>query len=155
MNFFNKNKKLIRIFHILLTILLVTLSLTGSDCEKALTNNGNIPAEMLGNWKLVAQSGSLIDICSDETINFQANGVAVLTCPNSTSISRNFSIGNNILTYTETSVEYNIQTLTSDSLYLEGQNVSRNLTYLKVITSNVSGNSTEASNFNNSSEERK
>jgi len=152
MKFFNNNKIHNRIFRFILIFFLIALPLAGSDCEKALISNGNVPQQMVGNWKLVEQTGALIDICAGETINFQVNGVAVLTCPNSNSISRDFRVENNLLTYTQTSVEYSVQTLTNDSLYLLGQNVSRNLRYLKIITDDGFITNGDAQRLNNSSE---
>ena len=55
-----------------------------------------------------------------------------LKCPNQSILSRNFSVENDVLTYTQTNIAYNIESLTSDTLYLLGQNVSRNLRYLKI-----------------------
>ncbi len=155
MKFFQNNENPNRIFKFFLISILIALPLTGSDCEKALVNNGNVPQQMLGNWKLVEQTGALIDICADETINFQVNGIAILTCPNSNSISRDFRVENDVLTYTQTSVAYTIQTLTNDSLYLLGQNVSRNLRYLKIITNDAVMKNNGAADLNNSSEVRR
>jgi len=156
MKLFYKKKIKIRLFQAMLTSFLISLSLTGTDCEKALTGgSGSVPQEMLGNWKLVEQTGALIDICADETINFQSTGVAILTCPNSNPISRDFTVQNSVLTYTETSVAYSIQTLTNDSLYLIGQNVSRNLRYLKIIADDAVLKSDIPANLNNSSEAKR
>ncbi len=155
MKFFYKKENRNRIFQFLLLFSFIALPLTGSDCEKALVSNGNVPQQMLGNWKLVEQTGALIDICADETINFQVNGVAILTCPNSNSISRDFRVENDALTYTQTTVVYTIQTLTNDSLYLLGQNVSRNLRYLKIITDDAVMKNNGAADLNNSSEVRR
>jgi len=155
MKFFYKKENRNRIFQFLLLFSFIAISLTGSDCEKILENNGNVPQQMLGNWKLVEQTGALIDICADETINFQVNGVAILTCPNSNSISRDFRVENDALTYTQTTVVYTIQTLTNDSLYLLGQNVSRNLRYLKIITDDAVLTNRGSTVLNNSSEVRR
>lgn len=155
MNFLFKKQKPIRIIQIMLTLLLGGLSFTASDCEKILNSSGNVPQQMIGNWKLVEQTGSLIDICDDETINFQASGVAVLTCPNSSAISRDFTVVNDVLTYTQTTIAYTIQTLTNDSLSLVGQNVSRNLIYLKINVDIPSVINDKVPNLNNSSEVRK
>lgn len=155
MNLFGIKEYSNRVITILLFSVLIALPMTGSDCEKALVSNGNVPQQMVGNWKLVEQTGALFDICSDETINFQVNGVAVLTCPNSNSISRDFRVENDVLTYSQTSVAYTIQTLTNDSLYLLGQNVSRNLRYLKIITYNEIITNGGTAGLKNSSEVRR
>lgn len=149
-------KKINRLLKVFILIILIFITTTGGDCEKILTGGGSVPSEMVGNWKLIEQTGALQDICTDETINFQSNGVAVLTCPNSTAINRNYSVSNNVLTYTETSVSYEIQFLNSNSeLLLLGSNVSRNLKYQKVITADNSVKHVVTANSNNSSEGRK
>lgn len=142
--YFTKNK-------ILIALILISLSLSGSDCEKLIQNNEVIPQDLAGNWKLSEQTGALQDICPNETVNFQLNGVAQLTCPNSQTITRNFTVQDNSLKYTQTSVSYKIQTLNNDTLYLLGQNVSRNLIYLKISADemNVPG-STKNDSFNSS-----
>ncbi|MBS1551210.1 MAG: hypothetical protein JST15_03960 [Bacteroidetes bacterium] len=142
--YFTKNK-------ILIALILISLSLSGSDCEKLIQNNEVIPQDLAGNWKLSEQTGALQDICPNETVNFQLNGVAQLTCPNSQTISRYYTVQDNSLKYTQTSVSYKIQTLNNDTLYLLGQNVSRNLIYLKISADemNVPG-STKNDSFNSS-----
>ncbi len=142
--YFTKNK-------ILIALILISLSFSGSDCEKLIQNNEVIPQELAGNWKLSEQSGALQDICPNETVNYQLTGVAQLTCPNSQTITRNYTVQDNTLKYTQTSVSYKIQTLNNDTLYLLGQNVSRNLIYLKISADemNVPGSSNNDS-FNSS-----
>ena len=73
------------------------------------------------------------DICPDENVNFQSNGIALLTCPNSTQISRDFNVSNNVLNYTQSSVSYDVVfSNNSQTLELKGKNVSRDLTYQKL-----------------------
>jgi hypothetical protein len=55
----------------------------------------------------------------------------LLQCPNSTPITRNYTVSNNILTYTETGVQYDITTLSSTTLVLEGRNIGRTLSYTR------------------------
>ncbi|MBX7043795.1 MAG: hypothetical protein K1X85_12930, partial [Ignavibacteria bacterium] len=87
-------------------------------------------------WKLVLQTGAQQDICTDETVNFQDNGIAILACPNSQQISRQYTVSNNVLTYTETSIAYDVVfSNNQQTLELKGKNVSRNLTYSKQTTS--------------------
>lgn len=145
-------KKVNRILQLTAAVILIFLTTTGGDCEKILSG-GNVPSEMVGNWKLTEQTGALQDICPDETINFQSSGVAVLTCPNSTSVNRNFSVSNNVLTYTETSVSYQIQFLNGNTdIQLYGQNISRNLKYHKVVTADYPIEQGNSMNSKNSSE---
>lgn len=122
----------IRPLNFLLILTLISFPFISGDCEKILLNQNNIPSEMLGNWSLIEQTGALQDICDGEKINFQSNGIAVLTCPGEFSVTRDFKVENYELTYKQTSVTYSIETLTYDTLYLLGNNVSRNLRYLKI-----------------------
>ena len=111
--------------------LLLFLIFTGSECNE-LINQVNVPGNLVGNWKLTLQTGALQDICPEENANFQSGGIAVLTCPNSQSVSRSYNVNNNVLTYTETSVAYDVVfSNNNQTLELKGKNVSRNLTYTK------------------------
>ena len=114
------------------TMILLFLVFSGSECNELLTEP-NVPQAMVGNWKLVLQTGALQDICPDENVNFQSNGIALLTCPNASQVSRNYAVSNNVLNYTETSVTYDVVFSNNDqTLELKGKNVSRNLTYQKL-----------------------
>jgi hypothetical protein len=156
MKFFIKKNYGLKSFQILTVILLISIAVAGSDCEKTLLNtNPNVPQEMLGNWIMIEQTGALQDICEGETINFLSNGVAELKCPNQSILSRNFSVENDVLTYTQTNIAYNIESLTSDTLYLLGQNVSRNLRYLKIKAETGKNNISNGTEFHNSSEVRR
>ncbi|MDQ3021331.1 MAG: hypothetical protein M3R36_12290 [Bacteroidota bacterium] len=137
-------------------ILLISLSLTGGNCEKILQNDPVVTGEIIGDWQLIEQTGALQDICDDETVNFSSTGIALLTCPNATSISRNYSIVNNELLYTQTTISYNIE-FSQDFLvlYMTGIGVSRNLTYQKIITGNYTYGPFKKTDFNNSSEYKK
>ncbi len=110
---------------------LMYMMFSGSDCNE-LINQQSVPESLVGNWKLTLQTGALQDVCPEETANFQTSGTAVLTCPNSTSVSRSYSVSNNVLTYTETSISYDVVfSNNNQTLELKGKNVSRNLTYTK------------------------
>lgn len=151
MNFFLKNKHKIK--WVLILFIFISFSFLSADCEKVLVNNTNIPQEMVGNWLLIEQTGALQDICADETVTFESNGIATLTCPGSGSITRDFNVENNVLNYTETSISYNIEISTDNQfLSLYGIDVSRNLTYQKIITFNTVSGEPKKANFNNSSE---
>lgn len=147
-------KRKLKLYRFLIFLLLISFSVIAGDCEKTLSGGGGeVPADLVGNWKLIEQTGALQDICNNETINFQSSGVAQLTCPNSTAISRNYSVQNNVLTYTETSVSYDIQFSNNNSnLILNGRNISRNLKYEKIVTDNVPVHSGKNNSVNNSSE---
>lgn len=125
----HKVKPLICIAVLLSALVYITTS--GSSCNE-LISSPSVPDAMKGNWKLVLQTGAQQDICTDETVNFQDNGIAILACPNSQQISRQYTVSNNVLTYTETSVAYDVVfSNNQQTLELKGKNVSRNLTYSK------------------------
>lgn len=147
------SKKGFKVPKLIIFLALMSLSLMGGDCAKILENTGTVPSEMVGNWKLVLQTGALQDICPEETINFQATGVAILTCPNSTAVERNFTVQNSIVTYAQSSVQYKVEfSNNNNTLELYGINVSRNLFYNKIITDNIPESSEVQSESNNSSE---
>lgn len=131
---------------------LSSLPFLGSDCS---SNNiiGGTSGSLIGSWQLSSISGYLQDICERETVSFNSNGIATLTCPNSNPITRNYTYSNNILTYTETSVAYNVTTLTTTTLVLEGRNVGRTLTYTKLPADDTSPKSTGNTKPGNNSSE--
>jgi len=131
---------------------LVYFATTGSDCEKALLNNGNSPSQLVGTWTLVDQSGALMDICPGESATFQESGTVNLTCPNSSTVTRSYTVDNNVLKYTESGVEYDFEFLNNDSnLAFYGRNVSRNLIYERgSATETTSATYDTQSSFNSS-----
>jgi len=133
-------------------LFLIFIMITGSDCEN-LINNNVVPQEILGNWKLIEQTGALQDICPNETVFFEASGNATLTCPNSNSIVRNYTVSNSILTYSQSGVSYSLSFPGSDTLLMNGQNVSRSLLYVKLLTGRVFISNANESRSINSSEE--
>lgn len=149
-----KNKYIPVMFRMFIMMTLISLIITGSDCEKILEGGGNVPADIVGSWKLIEQTGAQQDVCPDEVANFQSGGVAQLTCPNSASINRDFSISENILTYTQTSVAYDVEFSNSNqNLMLYGRNVSRNLKYEKIVTDIFPSKKTEINTTSNNSSE--
>lgn len=145
-----------KLLHALTVLILISLSITGSECDKVLSDNGNVPGILLGDWQLASQTGALQDICPQERVNYQSSFIAQLTCPGSTPITRDFEIENDVLTYTQTSISYDVEFSENDTkLALYGKNVSRNLFYEKVITSVNPPAPEEKTEFNNSSEIRR
>ena len=104
--------------------------ITGSDCSNNVI--GGTPGEIYGSWNLSGITGYLQDVCEGEQVTFDTNGIATLQCPNTNSITRSYTVSNDILTYTETGVEYDITTLTTSTLVLTGRNIGRTLTYSKI-----------------------
>jgi hypothetical protein len=139
----------------LLLVLAGYFPLTGSDCNG---NNiiGGSPGEIYGSWSLTEITGYLQDVCEGEQVTFDTTGIATLRCPKSNPITRSFTVSNDVLTYTETGVQYDITTLTTNTLVLSGRNVGRTLTYTKIPADAFSKSNTGNINGgNNSSELRK
>lgn len=149
-----------RSLYFLCGLILVYMTVTGSECQDALNALvPEVPGDIVGNWKLIEQTGSQQDICPDETVVFQSSGQAQLTCPNSNTITRNFEVVNNVLTYTQTSISYNMEySNNNQELLLTGSNVSRNLKYQRIVTVSEPVINTpldRMNNFINSSDERR
>jgi hypothetical protein len=87
-----------------LLLILVSFSILGAQCEKLLEGTAG---DVGGSWLLVKMEGNLQDICLGESANFQ-NGTATLQCPNSTAITRSYTYENNVLTYTNSGVSYDV-----------------------------------------------
>ncbi len=144
------NKILQKTKFLFVLIPLIYLTTTGSECEKLLT--GSINEQLIGTWQMTRIEGALQDICYNERVTFQSDGIALLVCPGGTQISRNYSATSTTLTYTSSGVEYDITSVTSSELRLRGRNVSRNLTYVKVISTDapVLGNDVKSGSKNSS-----
>lgn len=136
----------------LFLLLALYFPLTGSDCS---SNNiiGGTPGEIYGSWNLTDMKGYLQDVCDSEKVTFDTNGTATLQCPNLNPIVRNYAVANNILSYTETGVQYDITTLTTSTLVLTGRNVGRTLTYTRISADDTFIRSRGNSNTGNNSSE--
>jgi hypothetical protein len=111
-------------------LILIFLTTTGTDCEN-LFEPGD-PSDITGSWELVGMQGDLQDICLGEIATFQNNNVAQLRCPNASTINRQFTYQNGVLTYSETGVSYNVTARVTNNIrqiILAGRNVNRTLTY--------------------------
>ena len=149
----NKFNNYRRIIQSIIIMILIMLSVTGSDCEKVLVDDNTVPQELIGDWQLTDQTGAQQDICPQEVVTFQSTGIAKLTCPGSDEISRDFTLENNILSYTQTSIAYDAE-FSEDNLNLSlyGRNVSRNLFYQKIVTADIQNSSNKKTDFINSSD---
>ena len=149
----NKFDNYSRIIQSFIIAILIMLSVTGSDCEKVLVDDNTVPQELIGDWQLTDQTGAQQDICPQEVVTFQSTGIAKLTCPGSDEISRDFTLENNILSYTQTSIAYDAE-FSEDNLNLSlyGRNVSRNLFYQKIVTADIQNSSNKKTDFINSSD---
>ena len=126
-------KNLLKAF---LFISVFSLAFMGTECEQLLNGGSTSSEDLLGRWQLVKQTGAQQDICDGETLEFQNSTTALLQCPQQTQITRSYTASNGILTY-QTGVSYNYLVRTESGttkLDLIGRNVSRNLYYDKIIT---------------------
>ena len=109
-------------------MILLGLTLTGTECEKLLTGTGSVE----GNWTLVKMEGTLQDVCLGETANF-SGGIATLQCPGQNSVTKNYTFSNNVLTYTSSGISYDVTFTTAnfvEKMVLTAQgSVDRKLTY--------------------------
>jgi hypothetical protein len=111
----------------LLFLSLVSFPFMGSDCGNSII--GGNPGELAGKWQLVYMTGYLEDVCLNEVVDYFTNGTVTLQCPGAEQITRNYSVDNNVLTYSLSGLQYDITTLTTNNLVLTGKNVARTLTY--------------------------
>ncbi|MCX7878432.1 MAG: hypothetical protein N2510_07315 [Ignavibacteria bacterium] len=140
----------------LLVISILSLPFLGSDCDDVI-NNISTPTDISGTWNLNFSMGNLNDVCPGETVQFQSNGVAVLTCPGRSPVNRTYTVSGNTLTYTETNVKYSV-TLENNNqnMTLTGINVNRVLYYSKQISaSSLKPDVKDNNSFSNSSEIKK
>ena len=125
-----KSNRNILVKILLLIVLLCSFPLVGSDCENNVLGGGTT-GNIIGTWNLTRAAGYLQDVCDGEQVTFDTTGTATLQCPNTNPITRTYTVSNNVLTYTETSIQYDITTLTNSTLVLTGKNIGRTLTYTK------------------------
>ena len=141
---------------IFITLILISLTLTGSECDNITDEDQSTPQDLYGEWRLTSQTGALQDICPEEIVSFQTSMSAQLTCPGATPINRSFEVVDEILTYTETSISYDLDIMENGTkLSLKGRNVSRNLFYDKNIATSIQPEIKDNVNSNNSSEVKK
>ncbi|HAX48262.1 MAG TPA: hypothetical protein PK605_06490 [Ignavibacteria bacterium] len=145
---------------IITALMLVSLTLVGSDCEDFINQINQEPCtggDITGTWTYIYNSGTTLDICPGEVVSFPNNsgGTATLTCPNQSAINRNYTVSGQTLTYTDTSIEYQVCFDGSGNLVLRGINTDRVLYYSSSIsetTDSQSGSNGKNVSNNNSSE---
>lgn len=104
-------------------LMLFSLPFLGSDCEDVINQINDPSGDLSGNWTLIYNAGTQNDICPGEQVNFPANtgGTAELSCPpHSTSVTRTYTVSGTTLTYTETSIQYQIDFTQNNELVLSG-----------------------------------
>jgi len=153
-----KMSKIVAI-RIITAFMLVSLTFAGADCEDFINQINEEPCtdgNITGTWTYIYNSGTTLDICPGEVVSFPNNtgGTATLTCPNQSAINRNYTISSQTLTYTDTSIEYQICFDQDGNLVLRGINTDRVLYYSSTITDNTNKQSENdeknVSNYNSS-----
>jgi hypothetical protein len=144
---------------ILTALMIISLPLLGSDCEDVINQINQNPCsnnnDITGEWTLIYNAGTLLDICPGEVVNFPGNsgGTATLTCPEQNPIQRLYTVTGTTLEYTETGMEYEVGFTENCELVLSGINNNRILYYSSTVSDNkqsvVSDNKIS---INNSSE---
>lgn len=120
---------------LLTVLLLLSLPFLGSDCEDII-NQISPTGNITGDWTLIYNEGTR-DICPGEKANFPSStgGTATLECPQGSPILRLYQISSsNVLTYTETGVEYQVSFTANNELVLTGVNNNRVLYYSNQIS---------------------
>lgn len=140
---------------IITALMLVSLTLVGSDCEDVINQITQPTGDLTGNWTLIYNAGTLLDICPGETVNFPnaSGGDATLTCPNQNGITRTYSVSGSTLTYTSSGIEYNVSFTQNNELVLTGINNNRILYYSNSISDKKGENKVSdknAVNYNSS-----
>jgi hypothetical protein len=134
------NKYRIFSLRIITALMLVSLPFLGSDCEDVINQIANNPCsntnDITGEWTLIYNGGTLLDICPGEIVNFpnSTGATATLTCPNQTPISRLYTVTGTTLEYTETSMQYEVAFTENCELVLSGINNARVLYYSNQIS---------------------
>jgi len=120
---------------VITVLMLLSLPFLGSDCEDIINQINNPPTgDIAGTWVLIYNAGTTNDICPGETVDFPSTsgGTATLTCPQQSSISRNYTVSGTTLTYTESGIQYEIGFTQNNELVLAGINNNRILYYSSV-----------------------
>lgn len=144
---------------ILTVLLLLSLPLLGSSCEDVINQLNPPTGDIAGNWSLIYSEGTR-DICPGETVTYPnaTGGTAVLKCPEGSEISRNYTVAvvnsTNVLTYTDSGVEYGVSFTSNNELVLTGINNNRILYYSSQISDRKmdTPNADKNTSNNNSSE---
>ncbi len=143
---------------IITVLMLVSLPFLGSDCEDIINQIAPATGNIQGNWTLIYNAGTTLDICPGETVSYPNNtgGTATLQCPENTiSIQRDYTVSGSTMTYTSSNIQYSVSFTSNNELVLTGINNNRLLYYTTTISSkkttdgNVKSDS-KASNYNSS-----
>lgn len=151
-----KNKYKTLSLRVITGLMLFALPFLGSDCEEIL-NPQPVSGTLQGDWTLVYNAGSTLDVCPGEKANFPSNtnGTATLQCPNQTAITRDYSVNGSTLTYTASGIQYEISFTQNNELVMTGVNTNRILYYSTQVPSRPGNeNETKQGSSHNSSESK-
>lgn len=135
-------------------LMLLSLPFLGSECTEVLSDN-NPSGDITGNWTLIYNAGTTLDICPGETVNYPSasGGTATLQCPGETAITRSYTVSGSTLSYTDSGVQYSYQFTQNNELVLTGINNNRILYYSRTITgskTSLENNGQNRFNYNSS-----
>jgi hypothetical protein len=114
----------------ILVLFILSFAFIGGECDKFFNPDTK---DILGRWLLVKMEGDLQDVCLGEKAEFQTAEV-VLTCPGKTPITRSYTYLNNIVTYSQTGVSYDVSFNAQNGInkmIFTGRGIQRKLTYDK------------------------
>jgi len=133
---------------------LISLPFFATDCANSILGGGT-GGDVKGTWQLNQVQGNLQDVCLGETASFPSStgGTATLTCPSHNPLSRIYTVSNNVLTYTETGVAYDVSS-DGQTLTLSGaNNLGRKLIYSKIgADTKIESSGKSSKSFHNSSD---
>lgn len=84
---------------------------------------------ILGLWVLRSQTGSGTEVCKGELAQFTADGIAAFQCPGFDPVTTPYTAISDVLTFTETGLQYTIGKPADTTLVLTGINIEKTLTY--------------------------
>ena len=139
----------------IILLALISLPFIATDCANAILNGTNT-GDVKGSWQLNDIQGNLQDVCLGETAVFPSStgGTATLTCPNNNPRSRIYTVSNNVLTYTETGVAYDISSDASTLTLTGTNNLGRKLIYTKIGAMTKPGSSGKDNTSNRNSSDK-
>jgi hypothetical protein len=109
-------------------LLVIFCTLTFLGCSEEVIAP-QIQQNILGLWGLREQTGTAPAVCDGEKAQFNDNGIAVFQCPGFEGVQTEYSAVNDVLTFTETNVQYSIEKPTDTNLVLTGINIDKTLKY--------------------------
>ncbi len=114
------------------SLLLIIGALLISSCNSEQPVEPQIQEDILGLWELHAQTGTAADICDGqlgELAQFSANGQAYFQCPGADIYYASYTAVDNVLTFTDTGLQYNISLPNDTNMILTAIGIDRILTY--------------------------